>query len=255
MDTTRRPPVRLSLLMLALPQAAWAQRDMIGFDLLAFVTALPALVWAAFGEMLLVLAGALVLMLVTGWLDAKIRAAATRGDAPVAGGRRLSHAAVVAVLALGVALVLLYGRWSGPAHQHAPAKKSVVLPSPTGKPWPKTTDYLDLPQAPNAGGGTLRVSHRSSAGRAWVKLCAAGQPVCAGLRHAIVQRNGEFEFGGLAAGSYEIRYILIDRPHIAGRSRPVVVSGEPGAIPVVQLPAEPALHSKEAVTGIEATAF
>jgi hypothetical protein len=241
-------------MMLAFPQMAWAQRDMIGFDLLAFLAVLPALVWAALGEMLLVLAGAAVLMLVLGWLDAKFRAAAAGGDRAVSGGRRLSHAAVAAVIAAAVALALLYERWSGPAHQ-PPARKAAVLQAPNGKAWPKTTDYLDLPQAANAGGGTIRVSHRSGAGRAWVKLCEAGRPVCAGLRHAIVQRNGEFEFGGLAAGTYEIRYILIDRSHIAGRSRPVAVSGDPGAIPVVKLPAEPSLHSMEAVAGIDAAAF
>lgn len=251
---SRRLPVRILPMMLALPQAAWAQRDMIGFDLMAFLAALPALMWAAFGEMLLILAGAVVLMLVLGWIDAKVRAAAPRGDASVSGVRRLSQGVLAAVIALGVALVLLYGRWGGPAH-HPHPKKAVALQAPNGKAWPATTGYLAMPQAAGGGSGALRVSHRSSAGRAWVKLCEAGTPVCAGLRHAIVQRNSEFEFGGLAAGTYEVRCILIDRPHIAGRSRPVVISGESSEMPVVKLPAEPSLHSKEAVSGIEAAAF
>jgi len=71
---------RLLVLFSALPQLAWAQRDMMGFDLVAFLGALPTLVLYALGELAVVLLALLLLLSLITWVAGRLLPAdATEG--------------------------------------------------------------------------------------------------------------------------------------------------------------------------------
>lgn len=234
---------------------AWAQGDMMGFDLLKLLGAVPSLVLHALGEFALALLALLLLTALAAWIVARVRP-----DGESGGGKsssRLRHLRgplpVIAITIVVGAAALFHGLNGGPGKSSPP--KGPRPQSPTGKAWPDKTGYLDMPQSPSTGVGVIKLTHRSSGGRVYVKLCEAGQGSCPGLRHAIIQKFGEFEFRGLPAGSFEVRMIYIDPPTVAGKSRPIRIEEGSAEAVVVRLPAEPVLDSRDPVYGVPKEQF
>jgi hypothetical protein len=143
-------------------------------------------------------------------------------------------------------------RYAGDRMQPAPPPSARLSP-PVGTDWPRDTRYLPLPLRAQGGSGVIRVENGIY--RIHLKLCAAGEVLCPGLRHAVVQRQQAFEFRDLPAGIYEIRYLPIDRPTIGGRSRPIDIAADAPAASVVKITDSLSLGSRDAITGISPASF
>jgi hypothetical protein len=65
-----------------------------------------------------------------------------------------------------------------------------------------------------------------------------------------VQRGSEFKFRNLPPGTYEVRYMPIDRPTVGGRSQPVRISEYEEDEHVVRMTSTPVLNSNYPVVGI-----
>ncbi len=239
----------------SMPRVAWAQRDMMGFDLLALLGALPSLVLHALGELALVLLALLLLTVVATWLVSRLRPDGDSSeDRPSSLLRHLRGPVPVVAMTIAVGVAALFHAGNGGPGMKG-SSKGPRLQSPSGKAWPDKTGYLEMPQSPSVGMGVIKLTHRSSGGRVYVKLCEAGQGSCPGLRNAIIQKFGEFEFRGLPAGSFEIRMIYIDPPIVAGKSRPVSIEEGSADVVVLHLPAEPVLNSNEPIYGVPKEQF
>lgn len=234
-------------LMTASP--AFAQ-DMVGPDWLKMLLALPKLVLYAIGEFALFLVPALLVMAVMSL--ALSRWTVVRTDRLPSAPVLLSLAALMAVPAL--IFWLTAPESSDPARSYRPTtvkeRKVDPLPPPAGKAWPRDTRYLELPQGPQDGRGTIVVSGTASFRRHYVKLCVARQAACPGLRHAVLQKYSRFEFRDLPRGEYEVRYMPIDRPTVGGRSQPITIEGYGGESFTVTITDSPVLDSKYPVVGI-----
>jgi hypothetical protein len=227
----------------------------MGFDLLAFMGALPAIALHALGELALALLALLVVAaFMIGLLRWLVPAGKTGDEALTSVLATLRGPWPLLVIFLLVVASAVYHRTKGPGGPPG-HPRGTVLQAPNGKPWPDRTRYLDMVQAPDGGSGVIGLSHRSSAGRVYVKLCGAGQTICPGLRHAIIQRSGEFAFRGLPAGHYEIRMRYIDPPTVAGKSRTITVTAGSSEPSKLQIPAQPVLGSKDFIYGISGGEF
>lgn len=225
-------------------------QDMMGPDWLKLLMAFPRLVLYAIGEFALFLVPVLVLLAVAGWVVRRLGV----------GGVRVLDPKVIAVVAAITAIpALLYGlavpdRGRDPASPPPvilkPERKFDPLPPPVGKAWPRDTRYLDMPQGPQDGRGTIVVSGTASFRRHYVKLCVARQAACPGLRHAVLQKHSRFTFGDLPRGDYEVRYMPIDHPTVGGRSQPITIEGYGGESFTVNITDSPVLDSKHPVVGI-----
>lgn len=202
-----------------------AAQDMVGPSWLELVLAIPALALAAAGELALFALPLLVLATIASWAHGRWRASDS-------GRARTRVLALFAVLCAVPAWLFWnsVGRHDaqtrfGPAHvsTSTPDRSVERLAPPVGREWPDATGYLALPQAPGRrGGGVIRVAS-AAVGAVYVKLCVARQPACPGLRHAYVEPGDKFSFADLPAGEYEVRYLRVDRPKTAGRSRPIAI--------------------------------
>lgn len=226
-------------------------QDMMGPDWLKLLMAFPKLVLVVIGEFALFLVPVLLFLAVVSWLLSR-----RGGEA----ARRLPGAPVFVVLAVLTAVPgLIYWRIA-PDEPPDPAKsyrsttvkdrKVDPLLPPVGKAWPRDTRYLELPQGPQDGRGTIVVSGNASFRRHYVKLCVARQAACPGLRHAVLQKYSRFEFKDLPRGEYEVRYMPIDRPTVGGRSQPITIEGYGGESFTVTITDSPVLDSKYPVVGI-----
>ena len=220
----------------------------MGPDWLKLITAAPWVVVYAIGEIALVVAPLFAILAVLAYV------------APLRNPRRkLMSAAVLgtiaAIAAIPAAIYWVKGRDNppDPAASYRPApslKRAKVGPldPPNGKPWPRATGYLEMPQAPQGGTGVIKVAGGSH--RVYAKLCEAGRQPCPGLRHALVLAGTDFTFRDLPPGTYEVRYLPIDRPTVGGRSQPVRITETYAPDPVVKVDDSPVLDSSYAVVGI-----
>lgn len=226
-------------------------QDMAGPDWLKLVLAWPKVLLYGLGELALYLSALFAALAMLSWL-------ATIADIRL--GRHLPDVRVsVALMLLAAVPGLIY--WLNapdeppdPARSYrsstSPDRKVDRLEPPPGVRWPRESGYLPMPQQAQGGTGVIVVSGRASTHRVYVKLCEAGRQACPGLRHAFVQKYTAFEFRGLAAGSYEVRYMPIDRPTIGGRSQPIRISGFIEDPHEVRITDSPVLDSRDAVVGI-----
>lgn len=252
-STGRSHATHVLVIVSSMPRLGWAQRDMVGFDLLALLGALPSLVLHALGELALVLLALLLLVAVIAWVASRFQSVEdSKGERPSTLLRYLRGPLPVVAMTIVVGAAALFHVASGGP---GGSSKGERLQSPSGKAWPDKTGYLDMPQSPSNGTGVIKLTHRSSGGRVYVKLCEAGEGSCPGLRHAIIQKFGEFEFRGLPAGSFEIRMIYIDPPIVAGKSRPVRIEEGSGEAVVLRLPAQPVLNSNDPIYGVPKEQF
>lgn len=252
----RGGPPTLLLVCAALAPAAHAQQDMVGPDWLKLLLAGPKVLLYGLGELALYLTGLFAVLAILSWI-----ASATSSRV----GRHLPSARISVVLMLFAAAPGLIYWLDAPDEPPNPALsyRSTTTPDrhvdrlapPPGIRWPQETGYLALPQGAHGGTGVIVVSGSASTHRVYVKLCEAARQPCQGLRHAFLQKHTSFEFRELPAGTYEVRYLPIDRPIIGGRSQPIRISGYIEDPHEVRITDSPVLDSKYAVVGIDPKDF
>jgi hypothetical protein len=225
--------------LLLTPCCAFGQ-DMVGPSWLDLVLAVPLLAAAAIGELTFSLLPLLFAATVASWAHARWR--------PGAGRKAIQRTHVLALITvLATVPALLYwtsvGRHdaatrfgAGYVSSSTPDRRVDALDPPAGTSWPDETGYLALPQQATGGSGVIRISRVAGIGPVYVKLCVAREAACPGLRHAFVVAGEQFSFRDVAAGDYEIRYLRIDRPLTAGRSRPLSIPDWVADPVVVALP-------------------
>lgn len=235
---------------------AHAQRDMMGPDGIALLRALPHLMLAAIGELAVAATLLFAVLALFAWLSARVGRPRPRG-VPTAG--TLVVLALVAAVPAGLYLafapeepsndpVRAYRSWT------IPDRKVDPLPPPAGTAWPRATGYLALPQGAQGGHGVIRVSG-AHMHPVYVKLCAAGEAACPGLRHAFVARMGSFAFRDLPPGAYEVRWLPVDRPTVGGRSRTITVTPHVEDEHAVTIVDSPVFESRGPVAAIAAKDF
>ena len=244
----------LGLSCAIVPGGVCAQQDQVGPAWMQLILAAPKLVLYAIGEIALFLAPLLAVLALAAWLAGRVSSRIAD---------RVPSAALLGVLAVVLAVPgLIY--WSVAPKDSSPRFRPVTvvkdakvdaLPPPVGRGWPRNTGYLDLPQGAQGGVGEIKVSGRASMHRVYVKLCEAGQPACPGLRHAYMKEATEFAFTGLPPGSYEVRYMPIDRPLVGGRSKPITISEYIEDPHEVRITDSPVLDSNYPVVGIRVEDF
>ena len=79
--------------------------------------------------------------------------------------------------------------------------------SPNGKPWPATAGYLKgMPFRAGGGLSKLSIDNTNGGSNVYVKLCTFGLQKCNSLRHVFIPQGSSFTLGGIAPGTYDIRY-------------------------------------------------
>ncbi len=94
-----------------------------------------------------------------------------------------------------------------PQRPRDPFEESWRNYSPNGKPWPTSAAYLPgMPLLAQGGLGDIYIDNSAGGSALHVKLCAAADGPCAGMRHAYVPKGQSMAMNDVAPGTYELRY-------------------------------------------------